>query len=396
MSEPCKKKRILIAGFLIFILMMVKAGIINPCLILASEPSEEVRLIYFYQEACIACKDIENNLMELYSYLPEQFGKKLNISMFNIAKAENYLLLTKYYDYYNVPSQKRETHVIFVGDSFLVGKDEIKRKLKEKVLMENASRTPVLYVAEKDEKRAEGLLDEIKWFNVFIAGLVNGFNPCALSMLLFFISALLSGKGRVRDLGLAYCTGKLITYFLLGTALYRVFSILVTGWYSVVLKVFLGVFIVVFTFMNFLDYLAARNEKYDAIRVQLPALLRRKNHEWINKIKSLRNMSLLLFFSFILGVVISVGEFLCAGQIYLATILYLLQGNQQMNSQAMIYFIIYNISFIFPQVALVFFIDKGKELFEISEVLRSKLPLIKLINSIIFLLLGIFLIFSLY
>jgi cytochrome c biogenesis protein CcdA len=97
--------------------------------------------------------------------------------------------------------------------------------------------------------------------------------------------------------------------------------------------------------------------------------------------------------SFLLGIVISVGEFLCAGQIYLATIAYMIQNQRALTLQAFLYLLIYDIGFVLPMLIITVMIERGRELFDISEVLRKKLPLIKLIFAIAFVLLAVAIIF---
>lgn len=63
--------------------------------------------------------------------------------------------------------------------------------------------------------------------------------------------------------------------------------------------------------------MAAKHENYGKIKLQLPTALKKINHGWIKRISGLENAWLLLLVSFALGVFISVGEFLCTGQIFL-------------------------------------------------------------------------------
>ena len=91
--------------------------------------------------------------------------------------------------------------------------------------------------------------------------------------------------------------------------------------------------------------------------------------------------------SFGLGAIISVGEFLCTGQIYLATIT-VLQSGQALDFRAMIYFLIYGAAFVLPLILITVFIHKGREIFDLTEWMRERI-LIKLINAVVFILFGI-------
>lgn len=74
---------------------------------------------------------------------------------------------------------------------------------------------------------------------------------------------------------------------------------------------------------------------------------------------------------------------MCTGQIYLATIITIFQTNSQLSLQALISLIVYNSGVIIPLVILLFLVYKGKEIFDVSEAIRERLHIIKLINALI-------------
>ncbi len=152
--------------------------------------------------------------------------------------------------------------------------------------------------------------------------------------------------------------------------------------------------ILIFIVFNAMDFFAAKSQSYDRIKLQLPSGIRGLNHRWIKLASGIDNPAALSWFSFFLGSATSVGEFLCTGQIYLTTILYVLHSQTVLNVRAFLYFIEYNAAFITPLLIISFLIFKGKEVFDVSEFIRSKMHYIKLINIIIFIALGLFVIFS--
>lgn len=89
---------------------------------------------------------------------------------------------------------------------------------------------------------------------------------------------------------------------------------------------------------------------------------------------------------------ILLGEFLCTGQIYLATIIAILHTEEFLSVNALIYFIVYNIALIIPLIIISFIIYKTKGVFETSEMIRVKMPYIKLANSVLLLVIGILII----
>ena len=64
-----------------------------------------------------------------------------------------------------------------------------------------------------------------------------------------------------------------------------------------------------------------------------------------------------------------------------------------LNLRAFTYLVIYDFAFVIPLIIITLLIDKGKELFDVSEVLRKWLPVIKLINAAVFIIIGFVVIF---
>jgi len=141
------------------------------------------------------------------------------------------------------------------------------------------------------------------------------------------------------------------------------------------------------------DYFAAKNEAYDKVKMQLPIWLRRFNHGMIKRMSGVENNKLLIPLCFLLGVFISIGEFLCTGQMYLATIIYVLKNSETFSIEAIVYFLIYGAAFILPLAVITLLIHRGKEVFDISEIVRGKLHIIKLVNAFIFLVFALIVLF---
>jgi ABC-type nickel/cobalt efflux system permease component RcnA len=110
---------------------------------------------------------------------------------------------------------------------------------------------------------------------------------------------------------------------------------------------------------------------------------------------SVKDPRLLIAMGFILGIIISIGEFLCTGQIYLLTLVYIMQISSQFDVMTVLSFLLYGLALIVPMILLLFIIHKGKEVFEVSELVRKNFQYIKLLNACVFLVFGIIIIFVL-
>jgi cytochrome c biogenesis protein CcdA len=132
------------------------------------------------------------------------------------------------------------------------------------------------------------------------------------------------------------------------------------------------------------DFFAAKRERYDRIFLQLPEVLRRFNHHMIKKASGFSKLNIILFISFFLGMIISLGEFLCTGQIYLATIITIFQTDSQLSNQVLLLLILYNLGLVLPLIILTLTVYKGREIFEVPGAIRERLHIIKIINALIF------------
>ncbi len=91
--------------------------------------------------------------------------------------------------------------------------------------------------------------------------------------------------------------------------------------------------------------------------------------------------------SFVTGILISLLEFLCTGQIYLPTIVYI-TGIDSLRVKALFYLILYNFSFVLPMIAIFMIAYKTNTSRKISEFLNIRLKGIKLAISGLFLFLA--------
>ena len=182
---------------------------------------------------------------------------------------------------------------------------------------------------------------------VVLAGLVDGINPCAIAVLLVFVSATLLAVGatmegsladRRRALfkgGAAYVAGMFITYLLIGLGLMgfasalrqdhvgtKIFAVVAIGWSLLALQEAL---------------LPELGE-----RLHMPQMLHHRAHSWVQR-ASLPGL-------FVAGALIGLCTVPCSGNVYIA-VLALLSTRADLG-QALGYLVIYNIAFVVPLIAL--------------------------------------------
>ena len=336
-------------------------------------------VVYFYTTACNEC----NETAAYFHSIENRFSK---LKKYNIGNPEGLKLIKEYFYVYKVPEDIQSVPLVFIGDTYFSGAKNIQDGVSEYLEKDDGFTT--LDLTEMINNEVEYKLTGYKLLGVITTGFINGLNPCSISMLLFFLSILIAEGIPVLKAGTSFIIGKLIVYVLMGTVLFNLLIQLEIPWFQSLVKGILIAFYLIIAILNFLDFFAARNEDYGKIRMQLPKSIRKRNHQWIKKLISIKDSKLMVFICFGLGGLIAAGELLCTGQIYLAAIIIALKNSPSFNLTAMIYFSAYGLAYVSPLILLMILFHKGREGFELSELYREKIHIIKLINAIVFLVFG--------
>ena len=182
---------------------------------------------------------------------------------------------------------------------------------------------------------------------VILAGLVDGINPCAIAVLLVFVSATLLAVGatmggppreRRRALfkgGAAYVAGMFITYLLIGLGLMGFAGALQQD--HIGTKIFAAVAIA-------WSLLALQEALLPELgeRLRMPPMLHGRAQQWVGR-ASLPGL-------FGAGALIGLCTVPCSGNVYLAVLALLSSRNDL--GQALGYLVVYNLAFVLPLIAL--------------------------------------------
>lgn len=153
-------------------------------------------------------------------------------------------------------------------------------------------------------------------------------------------------KKEIFFIGITFILGVFFTYFLIGLGLARILQMVKDlTLVSQILYFLLGMFTLILSFYSFRDYFTVKKlERGDYLKgeegkviLQLPVFLRWKIYEVIEKQTKIKYF---ILFAFITGVVISLLEFFCTGQIYLPTIMYIVQLSGIRHQASVIWFYI--------------------------------------------------------
>lgn len=362
---------------------------------------QKPKLIIFHSTTCHKCIQVKNEVMP---EIAKEFSGRIQIEYRDIADIENYKLLISLKEKYN-PQLEIDVPVFFLEGRFLNAKGDLKNNLKG-FIIESLKITGV--------KEDLPQVDLIKRFMAFKplaiigAGLTDGINPCAFTVIVFFISFLALQGYRKRELsaiGFSFIFAVFLTYLLLGLGIFNFLYSLKGFWILTrTINVSIGIFSVVLGILALYDFFKFRRTKdAQGLILQLPKSIKKRIHSVIglhyrksksneDKIKR-PHIARLVLSAFITGFLVSLLEAVCTGQLYLPTITYVLKTTN-LRLQALGYLLLYNVMFIVPLFIIFLLALLGTTSEQFSNFLKKRLLSIKIIMAVIFFGFGIFLIWK--
>jgi cytochrome c biogenesis protein CcdA/glutaredoxin len=362
--------------------------------LLGNAPKEKFpRLLFFYSQSCHACHKVKQ---EVLPSIEKEFFDKIIIEYLDIADIRNYQRLLYIEEKYKYPKDLT-TPAIFLEGEILVGYDKIRDNLKK---------TALLVLATKQSRPLDKLpgIDLAKRFLSFgllaiiLAGLVDGINPCAFTVIVFFISFLALQGYRKKELlaiGLSFIAAVFLTYVAIGLGVFR-FLYALNKFYLISKIVYYAIAAFSFILGIFALYdlwVFKKTKKTEGLVLQLPQVLKKHIHSVIASQYRRTKTENLVLTAFGTGFLVSLLEAVCTGQLYLPTITFMLK-DPTLRLRAFGYLIVYNLMFITPLLIIFLFALKGATSESFSKFLRAHLATVKLAMGILFIGLGAIILFS--
>lgn len=388
-------RKIISAAIFSLILSLFLSSWLN-CSLAASSGLK--KLIVFYSPGCHNCIEAKN---EVLPGIKKEFKDKIEIEYRDISDIQDYKFLIGLKEKYG-SSIENAMPVFFLEGHFMNAKSDIKNNLKSFISESLANPLTVEKAVKVD------LFEHFKKINFFVifgAGLVDGINPCAFTVIVFFISFLaLQGyrKKEIILIGLTFIATVFLTYLLIGLGLFG-FLYHVQGFWLVsrIINISIGLFSIILGFLAMYDFFKYKKTgQTEELLLQLPAAIKKQIHSVIGmhyrnmgkaqETAATKNTLKLILSALVTGFLVSLLEAVCTGQTYLPTIVYILKTTYQL--KALGYFLLYNLMFILPLGAIFVFALFGVTSEQFSKFLRQHLALIKILMAALFFGLGIFLI----
>ena len=356
----------------------------------ACETGAPIYAAYFYQTGCDSCSRVEADLSYLRSRYPQLIVEKFNV--YDHPGLGLWLAERAGKDDFHTPA-------VFIGNQAWIGEEEITPEAVEAALQcYQQEGAPKVWEAYNPNEGSSNIIERFRsmsWLTVVLAGLVDGLNPCAFATLIFFVSYLtLSGrKGReVIFVGLSFTIGVFLAYLVIGLGLYKVLDLMgnllntLARWvYIITAAICLGLGI-----FSILDYFKARRGKLEDMSLKLPDPLRKRINSVIRKGRSARSYYI---GAFITGLLISILELACTGQVYLPTIIFV-SSMPELKLRAISYLVLYNLLFILPLVVVFILAYYGTTSKDLTSFLQKHTGAVKIGMAVLFFALAAWLIIS--
>lgn len=370
----------------------------------ARSGEENVRtLTYFFSPDCHRCAAARANIMPL---IESRFKGRVRVEYKDISDIENYKILFALKE-----SSRADTKSVFpvlcFGGRFIDGRD-----------VTNLTYSSIAAFIESSPEESAGpcppaageaeimkYFREIKPLAVMGAGFIDGINPCAFTVIVFFISFLFFHNYKKKNIalvGAAFIISVFITYVLIGLGLFGWLHAMRNFWFiTTAVNITIALFSITLGILSLYDAIVfARHQDSGKMLLQLPQFLKNRIHSVIGKQyrvtgdKPARMSSFALFASALgVGFLVSIFESVCTGQLYLPTIMYVFKTTPY-KVHAFGYLIIYNIMFTVPLFAIYLLGMAGVTSERFSAALRKHMFLIKIFMALVFFFLGASLLYA--
>ena len=342
---------------------------------------DKVNLYLFRGEGCPHCKEEEEWLKDI----KDDYKDKLNIYDYEVwYNKDNAGIMKNVAKEFNTNVEGVPFTVI--GNKYYIGfsdtqKSSIQDKIDEYLEINPNSRKVNLPILGKVDKKDVSLP-----VVAVVLGLIDGFNPCAMWILLFLISMLFGMKNRKRSiiLGVVFLTVSGLVYLLSMLGINMVLQIATIS----ILKLAIGLFILGAGIYNFRKYLRIKDEEAGCEVVDDKK--RKKLITKINKITHNKSFILALLGISVLAISVNLIELACSlGFPVIFT--ELLAVNKVTGILRIIYLLIYIFCYMLDD--MVIFIVSMATL-ELTGVTNKYTKITTLISSIIMIIMGLLMLFK--
>jgi len=356
-----------------------------------SSEAQPVYMAYFYDPTCLDCDRVSLELEALQAQYPNLVVQAYDIT-------QNPALSEAFADAFAVPGDQRLlAPAIFVGEEALIAESISLVELDEVVsrLSQTGTTPPWEDINVEETDFQNSIVARFETFSLLAvagAGLLDGVNPCAFTTIIFFVSylSLVGRKGReIILVGVSFTLAVFLTYTALGLGLSEFVRRIgqAATFVGRVIYILTALVCIVLAAISISDYVKIRKGKLNDITLQLPRPLKHRVHDTI---RSRSRVTGFVGAAFATGILVSVFELACTGQVYLPTILFVTQI-AELRAAALGYLVLYNLMFVMPLMGVFLVTYLGTSNKSLTAFFKRHSGAVKALTAVFFLVLGIWL-----
>jgi len=324
--------------------------------------TSRVSVIVFGLPGCSTCEQVKRTIgPDLEAAFPQQY----RLEFVDVSLPENAHRLVYWQERFKVWDNE-PVSVLVGGRVYLAGEEAIRDGLL--VSVQAAIEAGGDAEDGGDVPRGDGLqgvwrrMRQFTVMGVMLAGLVDSLNPCAISTLVFFMSALSVAHVRKRRLliaGAGFVLASFVTYFALGFGLLGALRLL-TGFQVLrqIVDVGMTALLLILAVISLRDALAYRRTgKASDVRLQLPERLKTRLHGLVRT--GVRSHHIAVA-GVLLGAAVTLIESVCTGQVYVPTLVLVVRAGRSAG-HALTLLGLYNLMFVTPLIIVFALVYKGLE-----------------------------------
>lgn len=347
-------RKIIITALLLFIPFVVSAD------------EKTLRVYLFHQESCPHCKKEIQYLEELKNEY-----SNLDVVTYEVSQnVMNYNFMNRVIDKTGIVTNGQVPFTIIGTDYYIGFEDHVKKSIKDSIdkFLNDKNSIDVIAKVKNDEDvsnikynvdpkstKVIPILGEIDAKKVslplvaIVIGAVDGFNPCAMWVLLFLIGMLfhMKDKKKMWILGITFLLTSAVMYLLIMAAWLKVaLSFMTVVW----LRIFIAIVALVAGLVNLNSYIKEKKRKDDGCEI-VDEKKRKKMFTKIKKITSEKKFILAIFGIIALAISVNLVELACSAGLPLI-FTQILALNDLSTFEYVIYMLIYILFFLIDDIVV--------------------------------------------
>lgn len=347
-------RKIIITALLLFIPFVVSAD------------EKTLRVYLFHQESCPHCKKEIQYLEELKNEY-----SNLDVVTYEVSQnVMNYNFMNRVIDKTGIVTNGQVPFTIIGTDYYIGFEDHVKKSIKDSIdkflndknsidviakVKNGEDVSNIKYNVDPKSTKVIPILGEIDAKKVslplvaIVIGAVDGFNPCAMWVLLFLIGMLfhMKDKKKMWILGITFLLTSAVMYLLIMAAWLKVaLSFMTVVW----LRIFIAIVALVAGLVNLNSYIKEKKRKDDGCEI-VDEKKRKKMFTKIKKITSEKKFVLAIFGIIALAISVNLVELACSAGLPLI-FTQILALNDLSTFEYVIYMFIYILFFLIDDIVV--------------------------------------------